>query len=257
MAFLARLSGYTVRPPHRNRRRERTIVKHAQRAAAKASARKTPKTVKAAREAGGGLLATGSSAPGTADNLSVEEAIGAEVRALRKRQDMTVAELASQAGLSAGMLSKVENGAISPSLTTLQSLAAALNVPMTSFLADFEQQQDATLVKAGAGVVIERRGTKAGHEYRLLGHPFPGGFACEPYLITLTEEAEPYDSFRHEGMEFIYVLEGEVGYRHGGQVHHLRPGDSLFFNAAAAHGPEELVKLPLKFLSVIVFQREP
>lgn len=235
-------------------------MKHAQSAGAKASARKAPRTAKAAKTAkkpgGGERLATGSSAPGAADGQSVEEAIGAEVRALRKRQDMTVAELASQAGLSAGMLSKVENGAISPSLSTLQSLAAALNVPMTSFLADFEQQEDATHVKAGEGVVIERRGTRAGHEYRLLGHAFPGGFACEPYLITLTEEAEPYASFRHEGMEFIYVLEGEVGYRHGGQVHHLRPGDSLFFSAAAAHGPEELVKLPLKFLSVIVFQRE-
>src|SRR5690606_23686132 len=170
----------------------RSTVKHAQSAGAKASARKAPRTAKAAKTAkkpgGGERLATGSSAPGAADGQSVEEAIGAEVRALRKRQDMTVAELASQAGLSAGMLSKVENGAISPSLSTLQSLAAALNVPMTSFLADFEQQQDATHVKAGEGVVIERRGTRAGHEYQLLGHAFPGGFACEPYLITLTEE---------------------------------------------------------------------
>lgn len=202
------------------------------------------------------ILATGSTAPGTADSQSIEEAIGAQVRALRKRHDMTVAELASQAGLSAGMLSKVENGAISPSLSTLQSLAQALNVPLTDFFADFEQRQDVTHVKAGEGLTIERRGTKVGHQYRLLGHPFLGDFAYEPYLITLTKEAEAYSSFRHEGMEFVYILEGEVGYRHGNEVYRLRPGDSLFFSATAAHGPEELAKLPLKFLSVIVFQRE-
>ena len=201
-------------------------------------------------------LATGSSAPGTAEGQSIEEAIGAQVRALRKRQDMTVAELAGQAGLSAGMLSKVENGAISPSLATLQSLAHALNVPMTSLFADFEQRQDVTHVKAGEGLTIERRGTKSGHQYQLLGHPFPGNFAYEPYFITLTKAAEAYSNFRHEGMEFIYILEGEVGYRHGNQVYRLGPGDSLFFSANAAHGPEELRKLPLKFLSIIVFDRD-
>jgi len=212
--------------------------------------------VKARAKGAPEVLATGSSAPGTADSQSIEEAIGAQVRALRKRQDMTVAELAGQAGLSAGMLSKVENGAISPSLATLQSLALALNVPMTSFFSDFEQRQDVTYVKAGEGLTIERRGTKSGHQYQLLGHPFPGNFAYEPYFITLTKEAEAYSSFRHEGMEFIYILEGEVGYRHGNQVYPLGPGDSLFFSANTAHGPEELRKLPLKFLSIIVFDRE-
>lgn len=201
-------------------------------------------------------LATGSTAPGSADAPSIEQAIGTQVRALRKRQDMTVAELAGQAGLSAGMLSKVENGAISPSLSTLQSLAAALNVPLTSFFSDFEQRQDVTYVKAGEGLTIERRGTKSGHQYQLLGHPFPGDFAYEPYYITLTKEAEAYSAFRHEGMEFVYILEGEVGYRHGHEVYPLKPGDSLFFSATTAHGPEDLRKLPLKFLSVIVYRRE-
>ena len=226
-----------------------------QRAVAKTAAKgKKAKKAKKAPEAE--RLATGSSAPGTADARPIEEAIGAQVRALRKRQDMTATELAGQAGLSAGMLSKVENGAISPSLATLRSLAHALNVPLTDFFADFEQRQDVTHVKAGEGLTIERRGTKSGHQYQLLGHPFPGDFAYEPYYITLTRKAEAYASFRHEGMEFIYILEGEVGYRHGNQVYRLKPGDSLFFSATAAHGPEELVKLPLKFLSIIVYQRQ-
>jgi transcriptional regulator with XRE-family HTH domain len=201
-------------------------------------------------------FATLSSAPEAAEGRSIEAAIGAQVRALRKRQDMTVAELAGQAGLSAGMLSKVENGAISPSLATLQSLAGALTVPLTSFFADFEQQHDATHLRAGEGLTIERRGSKAGHRYQLLGHALPGALACEPYLITLTKGAEAFSGFRHEGIEFIYLLEGEVDYRHGGTLYRLRPGDSLFFDARSAHGPEALRRLPLKFLSVIVFQRE-
>lgn len=202
------------------------------------------------------VLTTGSSAPNVEESQSIEVAIGAQVRALRKRQDMTVAELAGQADLSAGMLSKVENGAISPSLATLQSLAVALNVPLTNFFSGFEQKNDVTHVRSGEGLVIERRGTKSGHQYQLLGHPFPADFAYEPYLVTLSKGAEPYPNFRHEGMEFIYILEGEVGYRHGNHVYPLGPGDSLFFSASSAHGPEELRKLPLKFLSIIVFQQD-
>lgn len=200
--------------------------------------------------------ATNSTAPQASESQTIEEAIGAQVRELRKLQDMTVAELASQAGLSAGMLSKVENGGISPSLATLQSLAQALNVPMTTFFSAFEEKRGAYHVRAGEGLEIERRGTKAGHQYQLLGSSLGGEIACEPYLVTIADEAEPHPNFRHEGQEFIYVLEGEVGYRHGEKIYPLMPGDSLFFDARAPHGPEEFRRLPLRFLSIIVFSRE-
>jgi len=106
---------------------------------------------------------TGSTAPRISDHLSIEAAIGAQVRRLRKKHDMTVMELAKQSGLSIGMLSKIENGTTSPSLTTLQVLAQALNVPITSFFIQFEERRDITVVEAGRGLTIERRGTKAGH----------------------------------------------------------------------------------------------
>src|SRR5262249_37630519 len=96
---------------------------------------------------------------------SLEVAIGHEVREFRKKLDMTVAELAKVAKLSAGMLSKIENGMTSPSLATLQALSRALHVPVTAFFRRFEEEHDATFVKAGQGLAIERRGTRAGHQY--------------------------------------------------------------------------------------------
>ena len=119
----------------------------------------------------------------------MEASIGAEVRRLRKSLDLTVAELGLAAGISAGMLSKIENGAISPSLSTLNALAQALNVPISSLFAETEERRDCSFVKAGRGVRIERRGTKAGHLYDLLGHSLRGEIAVEPYLITLAEDA--------------------------------------------------------------------
>ena len=108
---------------------------------------------------------------------------------------MTVAELAKQAGLSAGMLSKVENGRTSPSLATLHALSAALNVPMTTFFLRFEEQRTATHVHAGQGLKIERRGTRSGHAYRLLGHSFSKSVTMEPYIVTLTEPSEVFPPF--------------------------------------------------------------
>lgn len=218
-----------------------------------APSRRNKKTTSAADNES---LATGSTAPKISKNRSIEAAIGSQVRSIRKRHDMTVMELAKQTGLSIGMLSKIENGATSPSLSTLQSLAEAFNVPITSFFTQFEEQRDITHVEAGKGLTIERRGTKAGHRYQLLGHSLSGNVVMEPYLITLTEDAKSYAAFQHTGTEFIYILSGEIGYRHGDKKFHLKPGDSIFFDAEAPHGPEELINLPAQFLSIIVYPRD-
>lgn len=187
---------------------------------------------------------------------SLEAAIGQQVREFRRRLQLTVVDLGKLAGVSRGMVSKIENGMTSPSLATLSSLARALNVPVTSLFRKYEEQRDATFVKAEQGLVIERRGTRAGHQYQLLGHTVGKTIAVEPYLITLTEITEIFPLFQHAGVEFIYILEGNVSYRHGGRVYQMGPGDSLFFDSDAPHGPEELLKLPIRFLSVIVQPHE-
>jgi transcriptional regulator with XRE-family HTH domain len=201
-------------------------------------------------------LRTGSAAPSELSARPLEASIGFEVRRLRKSIDLTVADLGAAAGISAGMLSKIENGSISPSLGTLDALAKALNVPISRLFAETDERRDCSFVKAGTGVRIERRGTKAGHRYDLLGHSLGGSIAVEPYLITLAEDAAPYTHFRHAGVEFIYMLSGKVRYRHGDRTYLMEPGDALFFDAAARHGPEDLIKVPMRYLSIIIYPRE-
>ncbi len=186
----------------------------------------------------------------------LEVAIGREVRAFRAQAGMTVAELSKRTGLSIGMLSKIENGNTSPSLTTLQSLSNALNVPVTAFFRRFEDVHKAVHTKSGEGVETERRGTRAGHQYKLLGHldQNSSGIVVEPYLITLTSDSDVFPTFQHEGIETIHMLEGEVDYRHGRDIYRLEPGDTLFFDADAPHGPEELRKLPARYLSIIAYR---
>jgi transcriptional regulator with XRE-family HTH domain len=186
---------------------------------------------------------------------NLEMAIGHEVRTLRKKLGITGAVLANATGISLGMLSKIENGNTSPSLTTLQGLAQALGVPVTAFFRRFEDVRNASFVKAGQGVELERRGTRAGHQYNLLGHigQNAAGVVVEPYLITLTADSDVFPTFQHEGLEFLYMLEGAVQYRHADRLYPMEPGDSLFFDADAPHGPEVLEKLPARYLSIICY----
>jgi len=188
----------------------------------------------------------------------LELAIGREIKAFRKQQRVTVSELSVNTGLSIGMLSKIENGITSPSLTTLQTLSNALSVPLTSFFRRFEEKRTAVSVKAGKGVEIERAGTRAGHQYNLLGHlgSNSSGVTVEPYLITLKNETDIFPTFQHEGIEYLYMLQGKIEYRHGHETYILNPGDSLFFEADSPHGPEKLHDLPIKFLSIISYNQK-
>jgi transcriptional regulator with XRE-family HTH domain len=197
---------------------------------------------------------TGSNAP-VITQRSLEQAIGAQVRAHRTRLGLKAADLAAAAGISGSLMSKIETGQVSASLSTLQAVATALNVPLAGFFANAEEQRDCSYVRASQGVVIERRGTKAGHQYRLLGHSLVGDLAVEPYFITLSEEAAPYTAFQHAGTELIYMLSGRVAYRHADKTYELGPGDTLMFDATAAHGPELLLELPMTYLSIITYNR--
>ncbi|GJE16052.1 helix-turn-helix domain-containing protein [Methylobacterium marchantiae] len=200
------------------------------------------------------MLTTASNAP-SVEEKPLEKALGHQIRLLRRERDLSVADLGNAAGISLGMVSKIENGAISPSLSSINAIATALNVPITALFSAFEERRDCSHVKRGQGVVIERRGTKVGHIYELLGAGIGGEVALEPYLITLETEAEAYTSFRHVGTEFIYMLTGEMMYHHAGEDYHLLPGDSLLFDSNGLHGPARLLQTPMTYLSIIVYPR--
>ena len=185
----------------------------------------------------------------------LEVAVGKQVNQYRRQLGLTITELADASEISIGMMSKIENGMTSPSLSTLQQLSNALGVPISDFFSRFEQEHEAVFRKAGEGIEIERRGSRAGHQYQLLGHTTRSGnnIVVEPYLITLSETTDVFPEFQHSGLEFIYMLEGIVRYEHDGNDYIMKAGDSLFFDAEAIHGPKELIELPIKFLSTISY----
>ncbi|NEU14717.1 helix-turn-helix transcriptional regulator [Methylobacterium sp. BTF04] len=202
----------------------------------------------------GADLATVSNAPRDGAQ-TLEKALGHQVRTLRRQRNLSASELGQAASISLGMVSKIENGQSSPSLSTMNSLARALDVPLSSLFSTFEEKRDCSYVERGKGVIIERRGTKVGHIYELLGASLGGDLVVEPYLIALEDDAEPYTTFNHSGIELIYMLTGEVLYRHSNHDYNLKPGDSLMFDSAGLHGPVQYIRTPSTYVAVIIYPR--
>ncbi|MGK6308642.1 helix-turn-helix domain-containing protein [Variovorax sp. DT-64] len=182
--------------------------------------------------------------------------IGAQVRALRIAAQVSGGALAKMSGISSSMLSRIERGLVSPSVETLERLAKGLQVPVSRFFSDQARRTDFCHVRAGKGPVVDRIGAVADYRYELLGHLLSGNLFVEPYLVTLLPGADPYVTFQHPGLKFLYFLSGEVTYRYGAKTVLVRAGDSLLFDATALHGIEAIRVQPVSYLSVVFTLRE-
>ena len=183
----------------------------------------------------------------------LEKVIARQVRSLRKASGLSVGDMAAKVGISKAMLSKIENSQTSCSLSTLARLAAGLDVPVTSLFRGADTARDAVYVEAGRGAVIVGRGTRVGHHYELLGALRGQHKRLEPVLVTLTDSSETFPLFQHAGTELLYMLEGVMVYGHGEAEYTLRPGDSLLLDGEGLHGPNDLVRLPIRFLAVTAY----
>lgn len=204
-----------------------------------------------------------SSAPGAISGASatatpnVGRQLGAVARRVREGQGLTLTDVATTAGISAGMLSRLETGHVTPSLETLVALAGALGVRPALLLQEVGgDEEGAQHVPAGQGLEVVRRGTRRGHTYHLLAAQRGPRKAFEPFLVTLSDRSEVFPGFQHPGTEFIYILAGSLTYRHGSHSYPLAPGDSLSFRGDVPHGPETLGKVPIRMLSVIMYEDE-
>jgi len=185
---------------------------------------------------------------------SLEASVGAAIRALRQRDGLTLAQVSALANLSSGMLSKIENGQTAAGTDALARIARALGVSMGMLFSQYDATGTAAQhVKKGQGMEVVRRGTKSGHTYHLLAYDQGPAKLFEPFLITMDDDSQRYPTFQHPGTEFLYMLEGKLEYRCAQQTHLLEPGDSLSFAGTVPHGPERLVKCPIKFLSIIIY----
>ncbi|MBF8780323.1 helix-turn-helix domain-containing protein [Pseudomonas fulva] len=193
----------------------------------------------------------------TQPRLRLEQYLGLQIKRQRQAQSLKLADVARIAGISQGMLSKIENAQVSTSLDTLSRLCDVLGLPMSKLFSQYDQPDgSALLIKAGEGLEVVRRGTEKGHTYHLLNHTRGPKKSFEAYMVSMDDASEEFPTFSHPGTEFLHLLEGELVYRHGNQLYALQAGDSLTFDGETPHGPEQLVKVPIRMLSVMNYGAE-
>lgn len=197
------------------------------------------------------------SSPQENPGKALDRFLGNTIHQLRLQHTLTLAEVSQRAGISRGMLSKIENGLSSTSLETLERLSNALGVTLSRLFQGYNlPSSTAQFVKKDQGMEVVRRGTRCGHTYRLLAYDQGPNKLFDPFLVSLEDPGEEFPNFEHPGTEFIYMLEGELEYRVGNEVFALEPGDSLTFRGDIPHRPESAAKMqqsnmPIRFLAII------
>lgn len=190
------------------------------------------------------------------NNQPLGSFLGSSIKQLRSRHSLTIAEVADRAGISRGMLSKIENAQAAASLETLAQIAKALGVTLSHLFSDYEKPAGgAQLVKSGEGMEVVRRGTRNGHTYHLLAYDQGPNKSFEPFLISLEDSHEEFSPFEHSGTEFLHMLEGKLEYKVGSELYVLEPGDSLTFRGEIPHKPERMLTMPIKYLCVIHYDQ--
>ncbi|NMC55364.1 MAG: cupin domain-containing protein [Chloroflexi bacterium] len=165
------------------------------------------------------------------DQEPAELLVGRNLRDLRTRQGLSLRGLADLSGLNINTLSLVENGKSSPSVSTLQQLAQALNVPISAFFEIPAIEKKIVFTRAA-----QRPETAFGStQMQNLGQDFANR-AVQPFVVCLQPGMGSGDRMIvHTGAEFIYCLSGRIRYRIDEEDYLMSAGDSLLFESHQPH----------------------
>jgi transcriptional regulator with XRE-family HTH domain len=162
-------------------------------------------------------------------------AIGEKLRRLRLRKKMGLVELGRHTGLSAAMLSKIERGRLFPTLPTLLRIAMVFNVGLEHFFTDGRH-----------AVAVARKEDRLAFEEKFGGNEVAYRFECLDFNAGDRRLNAFYAEFpktaqgrvrthEHDGVEFIYLLSGNLTVRIGEEEHKLRKEDAIYFDSSVAH----------------------
>jgi len=178
--------------------------------------------------------------------------IGARVKALREAEGLSLRDLAERSGVSAPMLSQVERGETSPTLTVAARIAAGLELRLSQLLR-LDEQGAVTVVRAGA----RRRGgnSRRGHRFEVLTAAQPGQRAelSRHTLGAGGSTGAPDDPPMHEpgSRETALVEAGRVVLVCDGARYELQEGDTVTFDADLPHHFENPTTEEAAFLAVV------
>ena len=170
---------------------------------------------------------------------AVEELnLGGKIRRLRLEKGMTLKDVSEKTGFSTALLSQIENGIVSPPISTLWKISQALGVKLSFFFQESPvERRDYFLVRKGEGKPVFRQESRYAITYYSLGYGKEDR-KMDPYLVQFTGEEEPMEALGHDGEEFLYVLRGRVHLTYGDKTINLEEGDAIYYDSQVIHKAE-------------------
>lgn len=173
--------------------------------------------------------------------------VGEKLYQLRSWRGHSIRQLAEMSGLAINTLSLIENGKTSPSVSTLQQIAMALEVPITAF---FEMDAEKQAVVYSGNQQREQAQLQDIMIEDLSLGKYSGN--VQTLLVTLPPESQCGEkNIVHNGHEIVYCLSGRVHYRVDGQIYVLEENDSLMFEAHLPHCWKNEDSVPARLLLVM------
>lgn len=178
-----------------------------------------------------------------------EYRLAKKIKEIRLTRNMTLQQVCELAGLSKGLLSKVENCIISPPIATLAKLAGALDVPIGEFFGSDQEDPQLVFFPKSKRRLTRGRRSSLNYVYELLA-PGRKHRDMQPMIVSIDGKTCKFALQDHSGEQFIYLLEGEMDYVVGGKTYTVRPHDSLYFDSSQPHGPKLLKNQKARYIIV-------
>ena len=178
--------------------------------------------------------------------------LGYKIRQLRLRKKISLVDLGKHTGLSASMLSQLENGKLVPTLATLARIAMVFDVGLDFFFGDRRRKRPFIVVQQADRLKFPDRPDAENPDYVFECLAFSSQEkSLQAYLAEFPKRqpGEPKEHY-HEGAEFLHVLEGTLVVRYQSEDHLLHAGDSVYFDSSETHSYRGMSKTPARALVV-------
>jgi quercetin dioxygenase-like cupin family protein len=162
--------------------------------------------------------------------------LGDRIRKAREIRGLTLTDLSSRTGIGVDTLERVESNEMVPPLGELIKLGKAMEMKMGYFISP-GVDKPMTVVRSDCRPAISRYGKRRSEQYGYFYEslaPEKANRFMEPFLITMVP-TDIKDLSSHDGQEFIFVLEGEIGVQVGDQAEILQAGDAVYYDSSCPH----------------------
>ncbi len=180
--------------------------------------------------------------------------LATRVKTARKTKGMTLDQLAERSGLAKGILSKVENFRVTPSLPSIIKIAAALDIPLEKLFEGLDQKPITSIVRKSEVKEVERDSEESTIRYFDLAHP-RANRKMDPFELIVPAGGGRKMPMTHEGEEFLHVVEGKVVFELDDELLNLEAGDSIYFDAEIPHCLRNDSKKDAKVICVFMGSR--